>query len=179
MKKENIELGDKVILTKNISSCSNEFNKGDIVTVTGYAGYRGYSYTNDKGETITEAGFNCTLLEKGDPSTFDVKKHEYYSEVIYKKPVEKTEKVVEETLKDSLSDFNWIKINTLKDLPINTDLLVYMPPVENSGKLKNIIGYAKFGLSADKTPIGVINGNFYFDCNPITHYCIIKAPKFK
>lgn len=79
-----IEIGDKVILTRKICMPYCIFEKGDIVTVISIDYQRGYGYLNESGYRVVEAGFDCKLHSKGDKTTFDVIKSEYHSEIKYK-----------------------------------------------------------------------------------------------
>ncbi|MEG1008272.1 MAG: hypothetical protein RSE41_00060 [Clostridia bacterium] len=59
-----IKPGDKVILTKSISSNKNKFVLGQLVTVVETHSIYGHTYKDDEGDCICLAGFDCVLPTK-------------------------------------------------------------------------------------------------------------------
>jgi hypothetical protein len=55
--KTNRALGRKVILTADKVSMAGRFQKGDIVTITGVDDYRGYTFSDEAGNKVIEAGW--------------------------------------------------------------------------------------------------------------------------
>lgn len=58
------KIGDKVRLTKDVTSFVGTLTKGSIVTITDCDAMRGFSYKDDKGHVVTEAGTDCELEEE-------------------------------------------------------------------------------------------------------------------
>lgn len=58
IKKESIKIGDEVILTKQKESMAGYFEAGTRLRIIGKCEDRGYSFQDDKGNVITEAGFD-------------------------------------------------------------------------------------------------------------------------
>lgn len=50
-------IGQKVILTENKTSISGKFNSGDLVTISDMDPDRGYTFMDEEGNKVIEAGF--------------------------------------------------------------------------------------------------------------------------
>jgi len=57
IKYNELKIGKKVILTEEKESLSGKFTIGSEVTITDYDQMRGYSFSDDKGNRVIEAGF--------------------------------------------------------------------------------------------------------------------------
>lgn len=62
--KDIVRIGDKVKLTKDVSSFAGTLKAGTIVTVIGSNGYRGYDFQDDEGHKILEAGFDFEKIQE-------------------------------------------------------------------------------------------------------------------
>lgn len=51
-------VGDRVVNTKEFESCSGKFTVGSCVTITGIDPIRGYTITDDEGNSISEIGWS-------------------------------------------------------------------------------------------------------------------------
>ena len=64
IKKNNYLVGRKVILTEEKKSMIGKFTVGSVVTITEVDQIRGYSFEDEEGNKVIEAGFSgFTLLE--------------------------------------------------------------------------------------------------------------------
>ncbi len=56
--KNGLHIGDKIRLTKDITTMAGTMTKGTIVTCIGESGYRGYDFQDNEGNRILECGFD-------------------------------------------------------------------------------------------------------------------------